>query len=116
LILVLAGLITLGREVHEVASSAKQKRVKHVEYHRDGSIRASGWKRGGKLDGQWEWFRLDGTRLRSGGFDMDRQVGEWTTYDRRGQPYKITRMKPVGADSRPTAATARRSSSSRSAR
>jgi antitoxin component YwqK of YwqJK toxin-antitoxin module len=113
---VLAGLTTLRHEVHEVASSGKQKRVKHVEYHKDGSIRASGWKRGGRLDGHWEWFRLDGTRLRSGDFDMDRQVGEWTTYDRRGRPYKVTRIKPVSADSHPTPATARRTPSSRSAR
>jgi hypothetical protein len=99
-----------------VTHSAKQKRIKHVEYHRDGSIRASGWTRGGRLDGPWEWFRLDGTQLRSGGFDMDRQVGEWITYDRRGQPYKITRMKSVddGLDSAP--AKTRRAASSRSAR
>jgi len=66
----------------------------YTEYHKDGSV----WARGQKLDGVpvgfWEWFRVDGTRMRSGTFDAGEQVGEWTTYDRAGQVYKVTRMKP----------------------
>jgi len=62
--------------------------------HRDGSP----WVRGQTVNdlptGYWEWFRRDGTRLRSGYFEAGRQVGEWTTYDREGKPYKVTRMKP----------------------
>jgi antitoxin component YwqK of YwqJK toxin-antitoxin module len=61
--------------------------------HRDGTL----WARGQTLDnlptGYWEWFRKDGTRLRSGHFDAGEQVGEWTTYDRRGAVYKVTRMR-----------------------
>ncbi|MBB6308639.1 toxin-antitoxin system YwqK family antitoxin [Xanthobacter tagetidis] len=61
--------------------------------HRDGSL----WARGQTLDdlptGYWEWFRIDGTRLRSGHFQAGRQVGEWTTYDKTGAVYKVTRMK-----------------------
>jgi hypothetical protein len=66
----------------------------HVELHRDGSIRARGPILGGVPTGYWEWFRLDGTRLRSGSFEAGEQVGEWTTYDRRGEVYKVTLMKP----------------------
>lgn len=66
----------------------------YAEYHKDGSV----WARGQKLDGVpvgfWEWFRVDGTRMRSGTFDAGEQVGEWTTYDRAGQVYKVTRMRP----------------------
>ena len=64
----------------------------HVERHRDGSVRARGPVVDGKPDGYWEWFRLDGTKLRSGHFAGGRQVGEWITYDRSGAPYKITQM------------------------
>ncbi|MGY1809349.1 toxin-antitoxin system YwqK family antitoxin [Blastococcus sp. SYSU D00669] len=64
----------------------------HEEHHRDGSLRARGRVVGGQPDGYWEWFRLDGTMLRSGHFDRGRQVGEWTTYDRSGAPYKVTAM------------------------
>ncbi len=64
----------------------------HVEHHRDGSVRARGPLKWGKPDGYWEWFRVDGTRLRSGFFSAGEQVGEWTTYDRAGAPYKVTSM------------------------
>ena len=62
----------------------------HVERHRDGSVRAHGPVVDGQPDGYWEWFRLDGSLLRSGHFEAGRQTGEWTTYDRSGVPYKVT--------------------------
>jgi hypothetical protein len=62
----------------------------HIERHRDGSLRARGPVVDGRPDGYWEWFRLDGTRLRSGHFDRGRETGEWTTYDRTGAVYKVT--------------------------
>jgi hypothetical protein len=62
----------------------------HTELHRDGSLRARGPVVGGRPDGYWEWFRLDGTTLRAGYFDEGRQVGERTTYDTTGAVYKVT--------------------------
>jgi hypothetical protein len=32
--------------------------------------------------------------VRSGHFEFGEQVGEWTTYDKRGEVYKVTNMKP----------------------
>ena len=52
----------------------------HEERHRDGSLRARGPVVDGRPHGCWEWFRLEGTRLRSG------------TYDRTGTPYRTTTM------------------------
>ena len=43
--------------------------------------------------GYWEWFRKDGTMMRSGHFEDGKQAGEWTTYDQEGQVYKVTKMK-----------------------
>ena len=75
--------------------SAKKKSEKeHIEYHRDGSIWARGKLADGVPSGYWEWFRLDGTRMRSGYFEKGQQVGEWTTYDKKGRKYKVTNMKP----------------------
>ena len=74
---------------HEIAGATP-----HVEYHRDGSVWATGQMRDGVPVGRWAWFRVDGTRLRAGTFDAGVQVGEWTTYDRGGEVYKVTRMKP----------------------
>ncbi len=67
----------------------------HTEYHRDGSIWAKGRMIGDVQEGYWEWFRKDGTRMRSGYFEHGRQVGEWTTYDKSGRIVKVTAMKPA---------------------
>jgi hypothetical protein len=44
--------------------------------------------------GYWEWIRRDGTKLRSGYFDGGKQIGEWTTYDKKDEVYKVTKFKP----------------------
>jgi len=71
--------------------------VPFEKHHKDGSL----WARGQTLDdlptGYWEWFRKDGTKLRSGHFDKGEQVGEWTTYDSAGRVYKVTRMRKPAA-------------------
>jgi len=48
----------------------------------------------GVATGYWEWFRIDGTKLLSGYFENGEQAGEWTTYDKNGDVYKVTKMKP----------------------
>ena len=72
---------------------ARPPRKRETHLHKDGSVRAKGWLREGTLDGYWEWFRKDGTIMRSGHFDMGRQTGEWTTYDAKGEVYRVTKMK-----------------------
>jgi antitoxin component YwqK of YwqJK toxin-antitoxin module len=64
----------------------------YFQYHKDGSLWARGQKEGEVLTGYWEWFRKDGTRLRSGHFHNGAQVGEWITYDQQGNIYKVTNM------------------------
>lgn len=64
---------------------------KQLVYHKNGSIWAKGQKLGEVCVGYWEWFRLDGTKMRSGHFDQHgEQVGDWTTYDKKGQVVKVT--------------------------
>jgi antitoxin component YwqK of YwqJK toxin-antitoxin module len=65
----------------------------HIVYHRDGSIWAKGQMAGDVPVGYWEWFRKDGSKMRSGYFEQGAQVGEWTTYDKHGEVYKVTQMK-----------------------
>ena len=67
---------------------------RHIKYHKDGSIWAKGMMADGVPTGYWEWFRLDGTKMRSGYFEKGQQVGEWITYDKKGQKYKVTQIKP----------------------
>jgi len=75
--------------------AARQNRaMPFIQYHKDGSLWAKGQTIGDILTGYWEWFRKDGTKLRSGTFKDGAQTGEWTTYDKKGRVYKITAMKP----------------------
>lgn len=74
-------------------AKAKSAVKKHVTYHKNGSVWARGQMVDGVPTGYWEWFRLDGTRMRSGTFEDGEQVGEWTTYDKDGTVVKVTKMK-----------------------
>ncbi|SBV99863.1 conserved hypothetical protein [uncultured Eubacteriales bacterium] len=64
-----------------------------VKYHANGkTIWSKGKIVNGTADGYWEWYRIDGTIKRSGYFEDGEQVGEWTTYDKEGKPFKVTSM------------------------
>lgn len=62
-----------------------------IKYHANGVTR---WSKGkvvdGQPDGYWEWYRPDGTLKRSGYFKKGEAIGEWTTYDDKGEVHKIT--------------------------
>lgn len=72
--------------------------TERMERHRGGTVAAKGQMLGDELHGYWEWYRTDGTLKRSGQFERGRQVGDWTTYDSDGAPYKITKMKSPAAE------------------
>jgi hypothetical protein len=55
------------------------------------------------LTGYWEWFRKDGTKMRSGYFENGKQAGEWTTYDAKRKVVKVTKMKSQGLSELPDA-------------
>ena len=65
-----------------------------IMYHADGTTRASKGKMiGDQPDGLWMWYRLDGTLKRTGNFENGKTVGKWITYDKQGNPYKVTHKK-----------------------
>jgi antitoxin component YwqK of YwqJK toxin-antitoxin module len=71
----------------------KDMHEEHIEHYKDGSVKGKGLIVDGQMEGYWEWFRKNGTKMRSGHFKAGKQVGEWITYDQQGQVYKVTRMK-----------------------
>jgi antitoxin component YwqK of YwqJK toxin-antitoxin module len=75
-------------------ATKKASEQDEVIYHKNGSLWARGKKKDGLFTGYWEWFRKDGTRLRSGHFEGGEQVGEWVTYDNNGEKCKVTHIKP----------------------
>jgi antitoxin component YwqK of YwqJK toxin-antitoxin module len=42
------------------------------------------------MHGSWKFYRKDGSLMRSGKFNLGKQIGIWTTYDRSGDPLKET--------------------------
>lgn len=66
---------------------------KHTTYHKDGTVWGRGLLFNNVEHGYWEWFRKDGTKLRSGFFDKGKRIGEWTTYDSKGDVYKVSQLK-----------------------
>ena len=44
----------------------------------------------GKMHGAWEFYRTDGSLMRSGEFDRGKQIGVWRTFERSGRVVKET--------------------------
>ncbi len=70
--------------------TARPRLVEHVERYANGNLKMTGFHLEGEMHGAWEFFRTDGTIMRSGAFDRGRQVGTWRTFDRTGRVVKET--------------------------
>jgi hypothetical protein len=81
------------RRIGMPARKGAGNKKRYIKYHNDGTIWAKGSVLGGQPDGYFEWFRKDGTRMRSGYFSRGEQTGDWTTYDKNGRIVKVTRMR-----------------------
>jgi antitoxin component YwqK of YwqJK toxin-antitoxin module len=62
----------------------------HVEHYADGQVKLRGFHLAGEMHGAWQFFRTDGSLMRSGSFDRGHQVGPWRTFDRGGRLVKET--------------------------
>ena len=74
-------------------------RKKQVDYYDNGNVRFRGSDLDGKPDGRWEFFRRDGSIMRSGHFNVGEQVGEWVTYDCQGKIKKVTQLSKASSHS-----------------
>ena len=64
--------------------------VLDIAYYGTGAVRYRGFQLDGEMHGAWEFFRKDGSLMRSGEFDRGRQVGIWRTFDRAARLMKET--------------------------
>lgn len=64
--------------------------IPEVEYYGNGQAKFKGFRLAGALHGVWEWYRTDGSVMRTGQFDGGKQVGVWRTFDRSGRMVKET--------------------------
>jgi antitoxin component YwqK of YwqJK toxin-antitoxin module len=61
-----------------------------------GTVQSTGYILDGEMHGHWEFFRKDGSMMRSGEFDRGTQIGIWRTYDRSGRMVKETAFATRG--------------------
>lgn len=61
-----------------------------------GAVQSTGSILDGEMHGHWEFFRKDGSMMRSGEFDRGQQTGTWRTFDRAGRLVKETAFAPRG--------------------
>jgi antitoxin component YwqK of YwqJK toxin-antitoxin module len=66
--------------------------VPEISHYPTGAVRYRGFLLDGASHGAWEFFRLDGSTMRTGSFAHGTQVGTWRTFDRSGRLVKETRF------------------------
>ena len=59
-------------------------------FYDNGNPRFKGAYKNNEMHGFWEFFRKDGSLMRSGSFDEGTQTGVWKTFDRIGKLVKET--------------------------
>jgi len=62
-------------------------------FYENGLPRFKGEYLDGEMHGPWEFFRKDGSLMRSGEFNQGIQIGIWRTFDRAG---KLVSEKNLG--------------------
>jgi len=62
-------------------------------FYENGLPRFKGEYLQGEMHGPWEFFRKDGSLMRSGEFNQGVQIGIWRTFDRAG---KLVSEKNLG--------------------
>jgi antitoxin component YwqK of YwqJK toxin-antitoxin module len=58
-----------------------------------GTLKMTGFHLDGEMHGEWAWYRLDGSVMRTGAFDRGKQIGIWRTFDRAGKVVKETTFR-----------------------
>jgi len=61
-----------------------------LSYYDNGVLASRGRVKGGRMHGKWEFFRRDGSVLRTGEFKDGTQSGLWVTWDKNGRKVKET--------------------------
>ena len=71
-------------------TSKNPRPIPHVEHYANGVVKLRGFHLDCEMHGAWEFYRTDGSIMRSGAFDRGEQVGIWRTFARSGEIVKET--------------------------
>jgi antitoxin component YwqK of YwqJK toxin-antitoxin module len=80
----------MGPMRRDLTMPSQPTSTRDIAYYDDGGVRYRGFQLDGEMHAEWEFFRKDGTLMRSGSFDRGKQVGTWKTFDRTGRVVKET--------------------------
>jgi len=86
--------ILLAR-IEEINKTYPKKSGEFIEYYKNGGIKSKGHYKDSKMDGYWEFYRLDGSLMRTGTLLKGKQYGEWATYDKLGKLIKKTFFEQI---------------------
>jgi len=64
--------------------------VLDIAHYPSGTLKSEGFTLHGEMHGEWTFYRLDGSVMRTGRFEQGRQIGPWRTFDRSGHLVKET--------------------------
>lgn len=78
----------LAARLQQINGSYPKKNGLSIEYYKNGATKFRGKVKAGAMHGKWEFFRLDGSLMRSGSFKDGKQLGIWRTYDAKGKVVK----------------------------
>ena len=70
--------------------NSRSEPIPYEASYSNGVVKMRGAHLDGEMHGPWEWYRTDGTVMRTGQFDRGRQVGAWRTFERSGRLVKET--------------------------
>jgi antitoxin component YwqK of YwqJK toxin-antitoxin module len=71
--------------VQLVSQAGNQMSKELSPFYENGLPRFKGEYLDGEMHGPWEFYRKDGSLMRSGEFDKGAQIGTWRTFDRAGR-------------------------------
>ena len=78
----------LKERITQINITYPKKNGDFLLFYADGTLKAKGKYKAGKLHGDWKWFRKTGVIMRSGSFKSGEQIGTWVTYDSKGKIFK----------------------------
>ncbi|MGB7981446.1 MAG: DUF1801 domain-containing protein [Candidatus Nanopelagicales bacterium] len=82
----------LDTRIAEINASYPKRSGEAKAFYANGRLKSAGRFKDAQMHGAWQFYRKDGTLMRSGSFDHGTRTGTWTTYDATGEPHKVTRF------------------------
>ena len=70
--------------------------VPETALYGSGKVKYTGFLLDGDRHGAWQWYRTDGSLMRTGEFDRGRQTGIWRTFERSGRLVEETDFTKAG--------------------